>query len=115
VLNRPRGKHRISLSAASAARRLARRCADARGRRCGPVRGPRVAPHPLGRWLTIAWPRTAPALRGRRIGAAAQGRRVLGPLARPITRLEPSVPSASKLASWPAAQPPPRYAPDNRA
>ncbi len=35
-------------------------------------------------------------------------RRVLGPLARPIPRLEPSVPSANKLAFWSAAQPPPR-------
>jgi len=36
------------------------------------------------------------------------GRRVLGPLARPITRLELSVLSASLLAPMPAAQPPPR-------
>ncbi len=42
------------------------------------------------------------------IGAAAPERRVLGPLARPIPRLEPTVPSASELASGPAAQPPPR-------
>jgi hypothetical protein len=33
---------------------------------------------------------------------------VLGPLARPITRLEPSVLSASLLGSMPAAEPPPR-------
>ncbi len=46
----------------------------------------------------------------RRIGAAASERRVLGPLARPIMRLEPTAPSASKLASGPAAQPPPRWA-----
>ena len=38
------------------------------------------------------------------------GHRVLGPLARPITRLEPTRASASPLASVPAAQPPPRYA-----
>jgi hypothetical protein len=35
---------------------------------------------------------------------------VLGPLARPITRLEPARALASKLACAPAAQPPPRYA-----
>jgi hypothetical protein len=58
---------------------------------------------------TVPQPPTGPAALGsRRIGAAASGRRVLGPLARPITRLEPAVPSASALASRPAAQPPPR-------
>ena len=36
------------------------------------------------------------------------GRRVLGPLARPITRLEPTRALASKLAVARAAQPPPR-------
>ncbi len=36
--------------------------------------------------------------------------RVLGPLARPIPRLEPSVPAASTLAFGPVAQPPPRSA-----
>ena len=34
---------------------------------------------------------------------------MLGPLARPITRLEPARASASPLGSTPAAQPPPRY------
>jgi hypothetical protein len=54
-------------------------------------------------------PATGPAaLSSRRIGAAASGRRGLGPLARPIPRLEPTVLSASPLASMPAAQPPPR-------
>ncbi len=54
-------------------------------------------------------PLTGPAaLSSRRIGAAAFGRRGLGPLARPIPRLEPTVLSASPLASMPAAQPPPR-------
>jgi hypothetical protein len=86
------------------------RCADARGRRRGPVGRPRVAPFPLGRWLTIAWPRTAPALRSRRIRAAAWGRRVLGPLARPMTRLQPPQASASTLAIARAADPPPRSA-----
>ncbi len=85
-----------------------RRCADARGRRSGPIGGDRAFPHPCGWRLMGAYSLTAPALRSRRIGAAAQGRRVLGPLARPIPRLEPTVPSASKLAYWPAAQPPPR-------
>jgi hypothetical protein len=33
------------------------------------------------------------------------GRRVLGPLARPIPRWEPSVSSGSQYVSWPAAQP----------
>ncbi len=37
-------------------------------------------------------------------------RRVLGPLARPIPRLEPTAPSTSPLAFGPAAQPPPRSA-----
>ena len=58
------------------------RCADARGRSCGTAR--------------------------RRIGAAALARRMVGPLARPITRLEPTRASASALACAPAAQPPPR-------
>ncbi len=62
---------------------------------------------PVAPWKPLIGPA---ALGNRRIGAAALGRRVLGPLARPITRLEPSVPSASKLASWSAAQPPPRWA-----
>ncbi|MFQ5696080.1 MAG: hypothetical protein ACE5HB_08835, partial [Terriglobia bacterium] len=35
-------------------------------------------------------------------------RRMLGPLARPITRLEPTRAPASPLACAPAAQPPPR-------
>ncbi len=61
------------------------RCADARGR-C---------------FATTA--------RLRRIEAVALARRVLGPLARPITRLEPTRAPASELACAPAAQPPPRY------
>ena len=56
------------------------RCADASGRPCGTAR--------------------------RRIGAAALARRMMGPLARPITRLEPPCAPASELACAPAAQPP---------
>ncbi len=51
------------------------------------------------------------ALGSRRIGAAASGRRVLGPLARPIPRLEPARAPARQFACAPAAQPPPRSAP----
>jgi len=75
---------RTACSRALAAAAQRDRCADARGRRF------------------------APALSNRRIGAAAWGRRELGPLARPIPRLEPTAPSASPLAAVPAAQPPPR-------
>jgi len=38
------------------------------------------------------------------------GHRVLGPLARPITRMQPPQASASELALARAADPPPRYA-----
>ncbi len=58
------------------------RCAGASGRPCGTAR--------------------------RRIAAAALPRRVLGPLARPITRLEPPGAPASERACAPAAQPLPR-------
>jgi len=35
-----------------------------------------MAPYLRARWRTIGWPLTAPALRSRRIGAAALGRPV---------------------------------------
>ncbi len=54
-------------------------------------------------------PASGPAALGsRRIGAAAWGRRVLGPLTRPIARLEPTTSPTSLLAVESAAQPPPR-------
>jgi len=62
------------------------------GRRCAP---------PLNRG-------DAPTRGSRRIGATALARRVLGPLARPITRLQPPQASASTLAIARAADPPPR-------
>jgi hypothetical protein len=101
------GMQRTALRAAADAER----CADASARRAhewtrdsnpvGLVEG-RQPGHPLE-------PATGPAaLSRRRIGAAASGRRGLGPLARPIPRLEPTVLSARALAVESAAQPPPR-------
>ena len=57
----------------------------------------------LQRWADVRGLRRA---RGRPIGAAALARRVMGPLAQPITRPEPTTAPASKLACAPAAQPP---------
>ena len=42
--------------------------------------------------------------------SGGSGHRVLGPLARPITRMQPAVAPASPLAVSPAADPPPRSA-----
>lgn len=76
-----------------------------------------VAPAQLGDpgWLHSPEPGGAREIgRGQRRGYAvgASGRRinlrVLGPLARPITRMQPTIAPASSLAVPPAADPPPR-------
>ncbi len=96
-------------------------CSAAHGRRCAAASARRAEgrtsssqtvellteSRPLAPWKPLTGPA---ALSSRRIGAAAFGHRGLGPLARPIPRLEPTVLSASPLASMPAAQPPPRWA-----
>jgi hypothetical protein len=50
---------------------------------------------------------------GRGMRAVEWKRGVLGPLAQPITRVEPAVPSASQSVPWPEAQPAPHWAAPN--
>jgi hypothetical protein len=63
---------------------------------------------PHARRCTAASQRPGGAKQSAHRGGGTE-RRVLEPLARPITRLEAARASASPLASAPAAQPPPRW------